>query len=113
MTVGRSAAFAARGRWARVRPTLVAIGAMAVGLLVFGSAVAAPASAASNGHTSGRLLVRVTGLPAGQRPAVVVTGPGVHERLRSERLVVAHARAGQYLVDASAVRTQLAPGRRP
>jgi alpha-tubulin suppressor-like RCC1 family protein len=94
----------ARHTWTRVWASRVVVGAVAAGLFVFVLTIGAPVSAAAKGRGSGRLVIRVTGLPKGQRPAVVVTGPGLHDRLRSTRLVVGHAQPGGYLVEASVFR---------
>ena len=44
------------------------------------------------------MSVRVTGLPPGQRPAVVVRGPGVARALVSQKLVLPDARPGRYVI---------------
>jgi alpha-tubulin suppressor-like RCC1 family protein len=51
------------------------------------------------------LSVRVTGLPPGQRPAVVVRGPGVARVLVSQKLVLADARPGRYMITVRGLRT--------
>jgi hypothetical protein len=88
----------------------------AVVLLGSGTSVAS-----TPGQTS--LSVRVTGLPPGQRPAVVVRGPGVARVLVSQKLVLAGARPGRYVITVRRLRisrdwrsvkrgAQVFPGRR-
>lgn len=59
---------------------------------LMGTATAAAAT------QSGKLMVRVTGLPTRQRPAVTVQGPGKRMLLTSRRLVLNAARPGRYVI---------------
>src|SRR3954465_3255315 len=52
----------------------------------------------------GRLVVRVTGLPANQRVVGRLRGPGVTRRIRSSRLVLRKARPGVYRLRLSKLR---------
>jgi hypothetical protein len=78
--------------WRRVLVGLVTVVAC---LWMIGGAAAA---------RTGRLVVVVSGLPAGERPAAVLSGPGVHRRVRGQRLVVGRARSGVYTLTLSPVR---------
>jgi hypothetical protein len=54
--------------------------------------------AAARAATGGTLTVRITGLPAGQRPDAQLSGPGIRHHLHTAALTIRHARPGRYLL---------------
>ena len=75
------------------------------------AAVAAPGVGGKSAHSAdaarfktGRLVVRVNGLPQGTRPAGRVRGPGVTRPLKPGGLTIARARPGRYVITVSRVR---------
>lgn len=60
--------------------------------LVLAGAAAGSASAA----VPGSLAITTTGLPAGQRPSILVSGPKYHRVLTSDRTILRSLRAGRY-----------------
>ena len=81
----------------------VATLALACTLTVAGVAEAQP-------RRSGSLTVTVTGLPSGARPQGTLVGPGVHKRVRSTRITLAHVKPGRYAITLAPVRVARAAG---
>ena len=76
------------------RPALLGLAVLGVVIaLGLGGVTAADAAARST-----RLVVSVEGLPAGERPAVSVRRGGRTWAMRSQRLVLRHAKPGRYVV---------------
>jgi hypothetical protein len=67
-------------------------------------AAAAIPDAAPAGDRSGRLVLRVDGLPPGQHAQVKVRGPSGTRHMRSQRLTLANAKPGRYVVTVRRVR---------
>jgi hypothetical protein len=78
------------GRW---RPLVLFAG-------VWLAALAAPVGAAASG---GSLRIVTSGLPGGQRPSILLAGPGVRRAVRSDSVVLHGLRAGRYLVTVAKV----------
>ncbi|MDQ3933199.1 MAG: hypothetical protein M3340_01055 [Actinomycetota bacterium] len=53
---------------------------------------------------TGRLVVQITGLPAGQQAAGVLRGPGTRLGVRAQKLVLPKARPGKYTLSLAPVR---------
>jgi alpha-tubulin suppressor-like RCC1 family protein len=82
-----------RAPWLVVRRTSLLVLA---GCAMWATLAAAwPMSAAARSAT-GTVVVAVGGLPAGQRPAALLTGPGVRRRVTASRLTIRDARAGAW-----------------
>jgi hypothetical protein len=88
--VARRMTVPVQSRWRGFGPTALLL-AIAV---VLPSLLTAPAASAA--ARTGTLTVQVNGLPAGLRPLAILSGPGLHRRLRVARLTVRRARPGRY-----------------
>ena len=64
----------------------------------------AAVSVAAASQSRGRLVVVVAGLPPGQRPSVVVHGPGTNHSLTARRLSLSGLKPGRYAVTMHALR---------
>ena len=88
--------------------------AACAGLLTASVSSASALSKSSKAHHSkkarGKLTVRVRGLPANQRVAGRLRGPGVTRRIRSSRVVLRTARPGVYRLTLSKLRIARAFG---
>jgi alpha-tubulin suppressor-like RCC1 family protein len=80
-----------RGTQARPQRSLITIGA---GLLVMAALSPACASAA----VSGSLTITTVGLPTGQHPSIVASGPGFRRHVTSRHIALRGLRPGRYLL---------------
>lgn len=82
---------------------------LAVGMTL--AVIAALAPAGASAASSGALSITTSGLPVGQRPSIVVSGPGFRRVITSDHQILEGVRPGRYLLRVSTVMVGRSAGR--
>ena len=90
------------------RPSWLTVLVIAIGALV---GAETRAEAAANAGHSARLVVSISGLPAGTPPVARIRGPGLSRRVRVRRLVLSNLKPGAYVLTLTKVKIRRDTGR--